>query len=285
MVTAAVMRESGYRALGVSSASPVALASVSDALENAERLVRNLFRIWSADPFGGELTPVTLARRALAGPALAMVALPLVLLFRALRRPSDGAPQTSTEGLWLVFWGLVVGILLAGSVFAQVAVENASRSVIYLTPIVLAVAATLPIVAARSQTAMIGVGVGVGLLCLLSTIDLRTPPAMPPYTVDLPAVISALQERGLTRGYAAYGSASALTYKSNGSLAVRPVFPCVAAPASPACAGSSPTASRAGMCRSPLTGPSSSATRSTSRGFEFPHRHHPHWERRARRSR
>lgn len=233
MGTARAMRADGYRALGVSAGSPVALASVSDAQANAGRLGRNLLRIWSADVVAGDRAPVKLARWALAGPVLAVVALPLVLLFLVLGRPLDSAPQASAEALWMVFWGLVVGVLLVGSVFGQVAVENASRSIIYLTPIVLAGAATLPVVAARSQVAMAGVAVGVGVLCLLSTIDLLAPVPMPAYTVDLPGVIAALQRRGLHRGYAAYGSASALTYKSRGALAVRPVFPCVAASGAP----------------------------------------------------
>jgi len=224
------MRAAGYKALGVSSGSPVALASASDALANAERLGTNVLRIWGADPFAEDKV---LARAVLAVPALAIVALPLVLLFRALRRPLDGGIPTSGESVWMVYWGLVVAILLAGSVFGQVAVENADRAIIYLAPIVLAGAATLPIVAARSPLAMARVGVGVALLCVLSTIDLLTPPEMPDYTLDLPGVLAVLEGRGLERGYAAYGSASALTYKSNGELAVRPVFPCVEASGQP----------------------------------------------------
>ena len=192
-------------------------------MDNARRLVGNLLRVWSADFLDEGPVVVTLARAVLAGPALALVALPVVLLMRSVRSgPSPVAAEgPGEELLYLVFWGLVVGLLVAGSVVSRLAVDNADRAVGYLTPWSRPWLPPCPLAATRARWARAGVGVGVALLCALGAADVATsdevvPGTTRPYVIDGPDVVAALGARGLTRGYAAYGSASGFTYQSAG---------------------------------------------------------------------
>lgn len=234
-VTAGVMKAAGYRALGVSTGSPLALASVHGILGNAGRLAENVLDIWSADFLGRGISLTTLGRIILAGPALAIAALPVILLVRALRCPAP-AEEANPEWLYVMFWGLVVGALFAGLVLSRLAVENADRSIGYLTPVVLAGAATLPLVAARVRCLRLGVAICASLLCILGAVDLLLPAKVRPGIPDLayvpegPALIAALRSHGLTKGYAGYGAASVLTYQSDGAFTVRPVLPCLLPP-------------------------------------------------------
>ena len=234
MTTAGVMEAAGYSAIGVSHGSPVALASASEILGNVRRLLENLLGIWSADFLGEDLTLTTVARAILALPALGLCAMPVLLILRVLRSPA--LPEaTRPERLYFIFWGLVVGALLAGMIFSELAAENRDRSVTYLTPIVLAGAATLPLVAVRARWSRLAVCGAAAVLCVLSAVDLLLPgrvrPGVPdfPFVAEGPSLMATLRQRDITRGYSGYVSASALTYQGGGRLTVRPVFPCLRA--------------------------------------------------------
>jgi hypothetical protein len=242
VITVRVMEAAGYRAMGVSQGSPLALATISDILGNGRQLATNLLDVWSADFPGKPFTLTTIARAALALPALAVVALPVVLLLCVLRTPA-ATEEARPQRLYVIFWGLVVGALITGVIFSKLAAENAYRSINYLTPIVFAVAATLPLVASRARWARAAVGVGATLLCALSTVDLLVPAKVQPgvpalaYVAEGPSLIATLERSGLTRGYSGYVSASVFTYQSGGWLTVRPVFPCLLAPGRPSVCG------------------------------------------------
>lgn len=241
-VTVAVMEAAGYRAMGVSEGSPLALASFSDVLGNVGRLMENLLDIWSADFLGEEVTVTTVARAILAPAALGVCALPVALVVRTLRAPVR-EEEARPERLYFLYWGLVVGALLAGMIFSELATENGYRSVNYLTPVILAGAATLPLLASRARWSRVAAGVGIALLCTLSTVDLLVPPKVRPgvpalaYVAEGATVLATLEGRNLRRGYSGYVSASVFTYQSAGRLTVRPVFPCLLAPDRPSVCG------------------------------------------------
>lgn len=234
-ITVAVMRASGLHAVGVSEGSPLSLAAPGEIVDNVRRLGGHVLDIWSADFLGEGFDVTTVPRAVLALPALLVLALPVVLIGRALWKPDPGE-EPSPTGLYFLYWGLVVGALVTGLIFSELAVENADRAVNYLTPVVLAVAATLPIVAARARWSRIGVGVAAGLFGALSTYDLVVPtPAKPgapvlAYVAEALPLLDALEARNLRRGYSGYVSASVYTYQSEGRLVVRPVLPCLLGP-------------------------------------------------------
>lgn len=234
-VTVKVMEAAGYRATGVSESSPLALASLGEMVDNVRRLGGYILDIWSADFLGEKFDVTTIPRAVLAVPALAAVTLPVALLARALWKPGPSG-ELSPVQLYFQYWGLVVSALVAGLIVSELAVENAYRAVNYLTPVVLAVAATLPIVAARARWSRIGVGVLAGLFCALCTYDMIVPPPVRPgvpalaYVAEGAILLDTLERHDLRRGYAGYVSASVYTYQSVGRLVVRPVQPCLLAP-------------------------------------------------------
>lgn len=234
LVTTRAADSAGYGVLGVSEGNPLAPAPLSQVWANFDRLIDHLLDAFNAD-FAGTLGFTTPARVLLAGLALAGVCVPVTLLVRSLTSREPSSPQSARDGSALVllevYWGLVVAGLIAGLVFSQLAAENAPRSIGYIAPLFLAVAVTVPIVASRSLRWRAAVGVAAALFCglsLLSVAQREIPKSYDrfAYVRDGNEVLRILEERGLRRGYASYGSAAPLTFKSGDRIRVSPVILC-----------------------------------------------------------
>lgn len=236
LVTSRAMSAAGYAVLGVSQGNPLDPASPADVRANFDRLVNNVLHLFNAyykGPFGFT-TPL---RVLLAGAAVAGLCVPVALLVRSLAtRTSPPTPKTGdsrpARDLLQVFWGLVVLGLLAGLVLSRLAVENAPRAIGYMTPLFLAVAATVPIAARRSPPLRALVGCGAALFCafsLASVVRAEIPRSYDGFTFvkDGDRVLRVLEDEGIHRGYASYGPAGPLTFRFAGRIRVYPVLPCL----------------------------------------------------------
>lgn len=230
VVTLKGMQALGFETLGASGDEPLGFATGPEIVGNVGRLATNLLKVTNSDFPGRMLNPESVASAVLAAPALVAIALPVVLLVRALRaRPEPGDPALA-RALFVSFWGIVASGVIAAVVLSSLVVVNAPRSIAYLTPVFLAAAVAVPL-AARTSLQRAAVGAGAGLFCLLSALpvvqqDLVRAIRQAPYVKDGNRLLDSLASKGLTRGYASYGNASPLTFKSDGKTQVRPVWYC-----------------------------------------------------------
>jgi hypothetical protein len=239
MLASRLVKRAGYGVLGVASdGHPLAPASPSEMLANARRLAVNLQQVFNADLSGG-FGPATPVRMTLAVLGFVGLCVPVVLLVRSLvagRRPSSQLPGDSPAlAILEVYWGLVVLALTAGLVVSRLAVGNAPRTLGYLTPLFLAIAVSVPIAARRSLHWRAVVGAGAGLFCLMSIVSLTQRQIPKTYDQfgfvrDGDQVLGLIDHLGLHRGYASYGAASPLTFRSGGRILVSPVIPCAPTP-------------------------------------------------------
>jgi hypothetical protein len=245
VVATRVARASGYAVLGVSQGNPLEPAEAGDLWPNLRRLVGNVLNVFNGDFVGPDLEwtgfgPTTPARVLLAGLTLVAVSTPVVLLVRLVLARRDPAAEPSPSpgvdsGLVVlqIYWGLVVAGLVAGLVLSRLAVENAPRAIGYTTPLFLAVAVAVPIVASRSRRRRALVSVGAALFCglsLISVVQREIPESYDgfAFVTDSTLLLHVLEREGLHRGYASYGSAAPLTFRSGGRIDVFPVILCVA---------------------------------------------------------
>jgi hypothetical protein len=142
------------------------------------------------------------------------------------RRDVDAANKQVT-----VFWAMSVLALSAGFV-SNSAIQD-RQSFRYLGVVVFALAATIPLFLSpilRKATSLRKtlVAMAFAAYAVVAALQLQGATDMQFFrfgqTQAFPRLISALQSRGLTHGYAAYWDANSITYQTNQQIQVAPIW-------------------------------------------------------------
>ncbi|MFI5283080.1 MAG: hypothetical protein ACHQ0J_08120 [Candidatus Dormibacterales bacterium] len=180
------------------------------------QLAAGLFEV-AGMPRGGSALGVVLGLLLVAG-----VVLPLIWLVLSIRG-SMRAPLLAV----IAYWSGSAVFLAAAFVFSDVPSDFAENSARYLVSAFFVAAATVPLWAAQDprRLAAIAVPASVFILGNAASVeqDASTGWFENSFSVQLPEVISFLEQHGLTHGYAAYHEASPMTLKSDFRLLVRPL--------------------------------------------------------------
>ncbi len=181
-----------------------------------QQLASGVFEV-AGMPHGGSAQGIVLGLILVAG-----VLLPMIWLLRSIRSPMR-APLLAV----IAFWSGSAVFLAAAFVFSDVPSDFLENSARYLVSMFYVAVATVPLWAAadRRRLAAIAVPASVFILGNAAAVehDASTGAFEPSFSVQLPEVISFLEQQGLTHGYAAYDEASPMTLKSDFQLQIRPV--------------------------------------------------------------
>ncbi len=146
---------------------------------------------------------------------------------------ADVGVQSRGGLVFSAYWALVGGLLLAAYLFSQIPIDISS--IRYLVPLLWAVAALVPLVAARSAVRMALAGGAVAVVGLYGAAALNVAiqdEFQLPQRAE--ALVATLQSLGVHHGYAGYWQGDMLTWQSGGDIVSRGVFQ------SPACDASQP---------------------------------------------
>src|ERR1700682_5394894 len=207
------------RALGYTSSFPRGLTHFVPREHLAlhmQQLASGLFEV-AGMPRGGSALGIVLGLLLVTG-----VLFPIIWLVRSIRGPMR-APLLAV----LTFWSASAVFLSAAFVFSDVPSDFLENSARYLVPVFYVAAATVPLWAAAKPRRLVAIAVPACVFILGNAIaveyDASTGAFENSFSVELPGVISLLEQRGLTHGYAAYDEASPMTLKSDFRIQVRPV--------------------------------------------------------------
>jgi hypothetical protein len=176
--------------------------------------------------FGKELTFVT-AFPAVSGAFAGAAFIITLLMLRRSSADSEGPVRggRAEVPVYVVFWALVE-LALAGA-FVLNDTPVAGASIRYLIPGFYAMAAVVPVWAARSATRRTLVAMAVTLYAAVATQALHDATVADafelPWTRHQPEVLAVLQTHHLTHGYASFWGANSLTWNSHGRVAPRAV--------------------------------------------------------------
>jgi hypothetical protein len=181
-----------------------------------QQLASGLFEV-AGMPRGGSALGIVLGLLLVAG-----VVLPIIWLVRSVRSPMR-APMLAV----IAFWSGSAVFLAAAFVFSDVPSDFLENSARYLVSMFYVAVATVPLWAALDPRRLAALAVPASVFILGNAAavehDASTGAFEPFFSVQLPGVISFLEQQGLTHGYAAYDEASPMTLKSDFELQVRPV--------------------------------------------------------------
>ena len=153
------------------------------------------------------------------------LALAVGLGARALTVPAGRHPGGAGRRAHVAFWVLSSGLGLGAFLLTTIpAGDNAVR---YLVPLCFAAAALAPLaVASAGRTRLLAGGMAGAWIALSATGVVTVPAAAYDTTphADLEALVPYLEAHGLSRGYASFWDAGALTWASDFRLEVRPVM-------------------------------------------------------------
>jgi hypothetical protein len=181
-----------------------------------QQLASGLFEV-AGMPHGGSALGIVLGLLLVAG-----VVLPIIWLVRSVRSPM-GAPMLAV----IAFWSGSAVFLAAAFVFSDVPSAFLENSARYLVSMFYVAVATVPLWAALDPRRLAALAVPASVFILGNAAavehDASTGAFENSFSVQLPGIISFLEQQGLTHGYAAYDEASPMTLKSDFELQVRPV--------------------------------------------------------------
>jgi len=183
---------------------------------NTRQLVSGLFEV-AGMPRGGSALGLVLGLI-----VAAALVVPFVWLIRSRARDMDPA-TLAVVGFWVVS---ILGVASA-FFFSDIPHDFLQNSSRYLISLFYAVAATLPIWAARSPLRLAVVAAPATLLILANASSIDSTAAAgrfgPSFSPSLSAPITFLEQHGLTHGYAAYDDAAPMSFKTDFALHVYPV--------------------------------------------------------------
>jgi len=183
---------------------------------NARQLVSGVFEV-AGMPRGGSLLGQVLGVI-----LVAALLIPIVWLISSRARGMDAA-TLAVVGFWVVS---IVGVASA-FFFSDIPHDFLQNSSRYLISMFYAVAATLPIWAARDPLRLAVIAAPATLLILANAASVDTVAAAgrfePSFGPSLSEPIAFLEQHGLTHGYAAYDDAAPMSFKTGFGLRVYPV--------------------------------------------------------------
>ena len=181
-----------------------------------QQLASGLFEV-AGMPRGGSALGIVLGLLLVAG-----VLLPMIWLVRSVRGPMR-APLLAV----IAFWSGSAVFLAAAFVFSDVPSDFLETSARYLVSMFYVAVATVPLWAAADPRRLAAIAVPASVFILGNAAavenDASTGAFENSFSVQLPELISFLEQQGLTHGYAAYDEASPMTLKSDFQILVRPV--------------------------------------------------------------
>ena len=183
---------------------------------NARQLVSGVFEVAGMPREG---SPLGLVLGLLLTVALLI---PIAWLIRSRSREMDAA-TVAVVGFWAAS---ILGVA-AAFFFSDIPHDFLQNSSRYLVSMFYAVAATLPIWAARAPLRLAVIAAPATLLILANAASVDTTAAGgrfgPSFSPSLSEPITFLQQHGLTRGYAAYDDAAPMSFKTDFALHLYPV--------------------------------------------------------------
>jgi hypothetical protein len=207
------------RVLGYTSTFPRGLTHVVPPERLAlhmQQLASGMFEV-AGMPREGSALGIVLGLLLVAG-----VLLPVIWFVRSVRSPML-APLLAV----IAFWAASAVFLAAAFVFSDVPSDFLENSARYLVSMFYVAVATVPLWAALDPRRLAAIAVPASVFILGNAAavehDASTGAFEPSFSVQLPEVISFLEQQGLAHGYAAYDEASPMTLKSDFQLQVRPV--------------------------------------------------------------
>lgn len=181
-----------------------------------QQLAGGMFEV-AGMPRGGSAVGIVLGLLLIAG-----VLLPMIWLVRSIRGPMR-APLLAV----ITFWSASAVFLAAAFVFSDVPSDFLETSARYLVSMFFVAVATVPLWAAADPRRLAAIAVPASVFILGNAAavehDASTGAFENSFSAQVPAVISFLEQQGLTHGYAAYDEASPMTLKSDFQIQVRPL--------------------------------------------------------------
>ncbi len=207
------------RALGYGSSFPRGLTHFVPReflAMHMQQLASGLFEV-AGMPHGGSSLGIILGLILVAG-----VLLPMTWLVHSFRSPIR-APLLAV----VAFWSASAVFMAAAFVLSDVPSDFLENSARYLVSMFYVAVATVPLWAAADPRRLAAIAVPASVFILGNAAAVEHDASIgafePFFSVQLPDVISFLEQQGLTHGYAAYDEASPMTLKSDFKLQVRPV--------------------------------------------------------------
>ncbi|GAC1364046.1 MAG: hypothetical protein NVSMB32_06180 [Actinomycetota bacterium] len=214
--------------------SGYALAARPVALANLRLFTRQLLALGNASftlhPHGGGEMVHAFMALVVAG----AVVLPFALLLRSMLTTRRWAPDGPEQArfLYLAFW-ILSGVATCAAVSLTAFAEGPSDSSRYVAPAFFALAATVPVWAARLGWRRVVLSLGVGLFCLLSLTGrnglfiYETVFGQNAHTAQQrPQAIAFLESQGVTEGYTGYWDSHPVTLLADMRVHFYPVIAC-----------------------------------------------------------
>ena len=192
------------------------LVAPDHVVGNARQLVSGVFEV-AGMPRGGSALGLVLGLI-----LVAALIIPMAWLIRSRTRDMDAA-TLAVVGFWVAS---ILGVA-AAFFFSDIPHDFQQNSSRYLVSMFYAVAATVPIWAARAPLRVALIAAPATLLILANAASVDSTAAAgrfgPSFSPSLSAPIAFLEQHGLTHGYAAYDDAAPMSFKTDFVLHVYPV--------------------------------------------------------------
>jgi hypothetical protein len=204
--------------------APTRFAADTDLWPNFGRLLRLIVQLANGDYFfDAQLGVRSTLSFACAVLVLLAFAAPFVLVRRELRSPT---PSHSLL-VYSSFWASCVALNSASYVLSS----EGTHPGYYLTPVLYAVAATVPLALSASSVRRLLAGLGVTVVATASLINLADGKTeliggLPPLASVAEQVADIAQKEAAPYGYADYWDASSLTWSTKMAVRVQPVVQC-----------------------------------------------------------
>jgi hypothetical protein len=215
----------GMRGAGIEVFSvPTRFSDDKDLWGNFGRLLRGIVQLFNGDYFfDSHLNAGTMLSFACAVIALIAVAAPFVLVRRQRRSATPSVPLL----VYSCFWASGVALTSISFVLSS----EGTHGGYYLFTILYALAATVPLLAARDMLGRLIVAAGVGVVATASLVNLTDtgkslPRPLPPVAAVADRIVEIAKKEGAARGYADYWDASSLTWSTHMAVRVSPVAQC-----------------------------------------------------------
>ncbi len=236
---AAVMQSLGFYGSGVPSTG---LAAADQVPEGAGLYLTGILLNGGGDFFG--MTAGVLSGLVVLTALVLLVGLVLLLVVvgRGISRPVGDSVTSAGEGLrllYLLYWAGVALSVLAFMLLSDAPAQIDLASFRWVTPVFIAIAATLPVLASRAS-ALWRMALAVIVALLVGTAAFRLDSyvgaadeatRLITLVADGPSAVAWAMSRGAVKGYANYWDANPLTYKT--AAPVRPVYPCATTAGAP----------------------------------------------------
>jgi hypothetical protein len=203
---------------------PTRFAEDTDLWPNFGRLLRVIVQLANGDYFfDAQLSVRSTLSFSCAVLVLLALAAPFVLVRRELRSAMPSQPLL----VYASFWAACVALNCASFVLSSEGTHPGH----YLTPVLYAVAATVPLALSTSAGRQLLAGLGIAVVATASLVNLADSKThlaggLPPLASIAEQVVDIAEKEAAPYGYADYWDATSLTWSTKMAVRVQPVVPC-----------------------------------------------------------